>query len=113
MQTFRDELMEDLGGEESLSAQQRAIVEQVCVDRILLALIDGFIFGRADPGNPLANVLNKRDRKLYPIVSQRQQIADALTSRLVRLGLKRQAVEAYDLDSYVQENYAGDVEARE
>jgi hypothetical protein len=101
---FREGLIADLGGEDNLSAQQMAVVELAVIDRTLLMLIDGFVFGQRDPDNPLSNVLNKRNRTLYPIILQRQQIADALTNRLARLGLDRRA-KVYDLDEYVVDQY--------
>ena len=101
---FREGLIEDLGGDESLSAQQVAVIELAVIDRTLLMMIDGFLFGKHNPDNPVSNLINKRNRTLYPIVRQRQQIADALTARLAKLGFERQT-KVYDLGEYVVEQY--------
>ena len=100
---FRAELLEDLGGESELSAMEAAILEQVVIDRLLLACIDGFLFAGVGD-NPIGNILNKSKRRLFPLVEQRQSIAAGMTARLSKLGLKKRP-RVVDLGGYVAEKY--------
>ncbi len=104
---FRAELLQDLGGESELSAQEATILEQVVIDRLLLACVDSFLFAGVGD-NPIGNILNKSKRRLFPLVEQRQSIAAGMTARLSKLGLKKRP-KVIDLDEYTAEKY-GDME---
>ncbi len=51
-----------------------------------------------------SRLFSKRERKLYPIVRQRQALADSLARYMGMLGLDRRA-KIYDLSDYVVEQY--------
>jgi hypothetical protein len=79
---WRAELIRDLGGEENLSTQRKALVELVCRDRFLLDAVDGWLLSQE-------TFINRRRRALFPIVLEREKLADALARRLAQLGLER------------------------
>jgi hypothetical protein len=79
---WRAELLRDLGGEASLSTQRRALVELVCRDRFLLDAVDGWLLSQE-------TFINRRKRALFPIVLEREKLADSLARRLAQLGLER------------------------
>lgn len=81
---WRGALVQDLGGEGSLSTQQSYIVELTCRLRLMLDSIDAWLL--AQP-----SLINKQRRQLYPVVQQRTALADSLVKSLETLGLKRQA----------------------
>ena len=99
---FREALIEDLGGEDGISTQQRTMVELAVRQIMLLDVIDGFLWSDAE--NPLANIVNKRNRRLFPIAKERQSISNGLASTLTQLGLERRA-KIPDLTDYVVETY--------
>jgi len=95
---WREALIADLGGEESISTQQRTLIELAARQIMLLDVIDGFLW--SDPDNPLANIINKRNRKLYSIAKERQSISNGLASLLAQLGLDKQAAQSITLAEY-------------
>src|SRR5262245_66656582 len=60
---WRQALVTDLGGEEALSTQKAALIEEVLIQRLIL---DGTNAYMASLGSPV----NKRKRCYYPIVQQ-------------------------------------------
>ena len=98
---WRDALVEDLGGLEVVSAMQLQLVELACRQKLLLDSIDGWLLQQD-------SLVNKRDRKLFNVVKERQTVANALASYLGQLGLERVApvIDADDL--YVVEDDEGD-----
>ena len=101
---WRSALIDDLGGEEQVSAQQLTVLELAARTKVLLDGIDAWLFEQP-------SLVNKRDRKLFAVVKERQQLADSLARYMGMLGLERRA-KVYDLTDYVVENY-GDDEAAE
>ena len=70
-----------LGGD-AISPQRKAIVDALVVDYLLLCSVDAFIATMPSP-------INKSKRQLFPIITERARLADALTKRLQVLGLER------------------------
>jgi hypothetical protein len=93
---LRSELVRDCGGEEALSVQQHKIVDEFIKRSVLLESIDAWIFTQP-------TVINKRTRSLYPIVVQRQTIADGMVRCLDRLDLERKAKQIPSLQDYVSQ----------
>lgn len=85
---FRNELADDLGGVEELSAAQRALLDLTVRDRVILDTIDLFLF---DPKATTGRLVNKRTRALYRIALDRAKISEGYTRRLALLGLERKA----------------------
>jgi hypothetical protein len=83
LERWRRELIDDLGGDENISAQQRAIIDLAVKNKLILDSIDRWIFQQA-------SLIDKRKRALLPVVRERQSIANALAEYMDRLGLERQ-----------------------
>ena len=93
---WRCELIADLGGEDAISAQQRALVELAARTRLYVDSLDAWIMEQR-------SIVNARKRAVHPVVLQRQQLADASARYMTQLGLERKAREIKDLKSYLAE----------
>lgn len=89
---WRQELVQDLGGEPS--AAQGAIVDSVVGSILMLHTIDAFL--------TTVNPIDKRRRCLYRIAEQRERVADGLARRLSLLGLERRR-KTVTLTEYIQQ----------
>jgi hypothetical protein len=78
---WRRELIQDLGGEENISTQQRTLVELASTSKLLLSSIDAWLLSQPS--------LFTRNKTLIPVVVQRQQLANGLARYLTQLGLQR------------------------
>jgi hypothetical protein len=87
LREWRAALVQDLGGESAISAQQRAIVEMCSKTYLILSSIDRWMLAQD-------SLINKRDRVLFRIVSERSALADTLVRHLQTLGLERRRVKA-------------------
>jgi len=77
---WRRALIADLGGD--VSIQQSVIVDLAVKNKLLIDSIDVWLSDER-------NVLNKRRKTLYPVVMQRQALADGLARYMAQLGLHR------------------------
>jgi len=93
---WRAEILQDLGGEEAVSAQCRAVLDVAVTTKLLLGGVDSWLLRQP-------SLINARKRCLFPVVLQRQQLADALTRHMTALGLERRSKEVMDLKSYLAE----------
>src|SRR5262249_15397592 len=84
LRAFRDGIIGDLGGKESLSAMELAIVEIIMRSHLLLSSIDRYILSLPVP-------VNRQRHQLFPVVLQRDTLANSLARNLERLGLRRRA----------------------
>jgi len=91
---WRRELEQDLGGVETLSAQQRTLVELACRIRLYLDHVDSWLMLQP-------SLINRRRRAVLPIVAQRMQLSDSLARLLAQLGLQRHAKPVPSLKEYV------------
>jgi hypothetical protein len=94
---FRRELLDDLGGESSISAARLALVEIAVRTRLYLDHIDAFLMAQS-------SLIVKRARlrgRLLPLVEQRQRLAESLARLLGQLGLERRTPEPLDLREYL------------
>jgi hypothetical protein len=86
LRQWRGEIISDLGGEESITAMERALVETLTRSYLILESIDRYLVS-------LPSVVNKQKHATFTVVMQRQQLADSLARNLERLGLRRRAKE--------------------
>jgi len=93
IRSWRAAIIEDIGGEGSISAMQRVVIDNACKTYILLSSIDAWLLRQ--------NPINKRKRTLYPIVRERQQLADALARYMQALGLERRQKPVESLHDYL------------
>jgi phytoene/squalene synthetase len=91
---WRAQLLTDLGGEDSISAQRRALVETAARTKAIIDHVDAFLLS-------LGSLVNKRKRSLYPVVAQRQSLCDSLSRLLGQLGLERIAKRVPSLQEYI------------
>jgi len=87
------DLVADLGGIDNLSTQERTILEVAGHTRLQLARVDAFLAN-------MRSLVHRKRRQLYPIVLQRQALADGLCKRLDQIGLKRRAKDV-SLEAYL------------
>jgi hypothetical protein len=81
---WRSMLIADLGGADTVTTAQSQVVEIAARTKLLLDSIDAWLFQQP-------RLVNGRTRTCYPVVVQRQRIADALVNHLETLGLERRA----------------------
>jgi len=98
LKAWRADLVADLGGEEAISTQERAVVELATRTYLLLESIDRWLLQQG-------SLVNKSRRQLFPVVLQRQQLADALARYMGQLGLKRRAKPVPALGEYLARRY--------
>jgi hypothetical protein len=91
---WRNNLLDDLGGEDAVSAQQRALVEAAVRTRLYVDHVDAWLMERG-------SLINAKRRSVYPIVRERQQLVDSLARLLSALGLERRKKPPLDLGSYL------------
>jgi hypothetical protein len=84
LDAFRDELVADLGGPENVSRQQYTIINLALKTNLLLESVDAYIL-------KMDSLVHKRRRALYPIVRERQNLADSLARYMQMLGLAKRA----------------------
>jgi hypothetical protein len=101
IQEWKAAIISDLGGEEELTTAKQAIVDLAVKNMLLLGIIDQFVFREQA-------VVNKRNRSLFPIISQRQALADSLIRYLTTLGLERVAKRVPVLSEYLAEKASED-----
>ena len=98
---WRTELIVDEhGGPDVVTTQQRAIVDLAVKTKLLLDSIDAWLFAQK-------SLVNATRRSVYPVVLQRQQMADPLARYMKDLGLERRAKPAPDLTGCLAKNYGG------
>jgi hypothetical protein len=95
LRAWRQELIADLGGEANVSLAQRTIVECASTTKLMIGSLDAWIM--AQP------TLLTRERKLIPVIVQRQQLVDSLTRMLTTLGLERKHQPAKTLEQILSE----------
>ena len=81
LKAWRQELIDHLGGETNVSLAQRTIVECASTTKLMIGSLDAWIMSQPS--------LLTRERKLIPVIMQRQQLVDSLTRMLTQLGLER------------------------
>jgi hypothetical protein len=91
---WRGEIEQDLGGAESLSAQQHTVLDICMRQKLLLDSVDHWLVRQP-------RIIDSRKRSVYPVVVQRQALADGLVKHLVTLGLGRKAKHVQSLSDYL------------
>ena len=98
---WRADLLQDLGGAETVSTQERAVVDLAVKTKLLLDSVDAWLLTQP-------SLVNARKRSLLPVVLQRQQLADALARYMTQIGLKRRAKPVPALGDYLARRYGED-----
>ncbi len=95
---WRLNLIQDLGGEETISTQQEALIDLCVKSKLMLDSIDAWLLTQR-------SLINARKRSLLPAVRERQQLADGLARYLGQLGLERRTKEVPSLTEYLNTKY--------
>jgi hypothetical protein len=105
---WQQELLVDLGGEENLSKQRRALVDLATRTWLYLSHVDAWLMMQT-------TLVNKRKKSILPIVKERQQLVDSLARLLAQLGLDRQSKKVPTLAEYLEakESSAADDQGKE
>ena len=93
---WRADLLNDLGGEDNCSTQQKTIVELASRSVLFLNHIDAFLL-------ETPSLINRKAKKILPILLQRQTLCDSLLRQLTALGLQRQAKRLPTLAEYLEQ----------
>jgi hypothetical protein len=94
---WRADLVRELGGA-AVTAQQLTVINIAANTKILLDSIDAWLVSQP-------TLIKRRHRALIPVVTQRQQLADALVRYMTALGLDRREAEAPSLQTYIATKY--------
>lgn len=97
LRQFKADIVADLGGSESLSAQQLELVDVIVATKLVHDSITAWLLSQP-------SMVNKRQRALWPVVLQRQTLADSLCRNLERLGLERKAKQVPSIQDYLNQN---------
>jgi hypothetical protein len=84
LKAFQSAIIADMGRDENISAMERSIIDLATKTFLMLQSVDRFLLGQP-------SLVNKSKRQLFPVVLQRQTLADALARYMAQLGLKRRA----------------------
>jgi hypothetical protein len=93
---FRDQLMNDLGGAEAVSQQQRVIVDLAVRTHLMVQSLDNYLL-------TLGSLVNRRKRALWPVVRERTVLADSLAKYMAMLGLEKKQPPEKKLHEYIAE----------
>lgn len=96
---FRASLVADLGGADAVSVQQSVLIDLAVTNKLLLDSLDGWLLQQD-------SLVNQRRRAVYPIVLQRQTVADSLARLMTQLGLERKAAPIATLSDYLSKQEA-------
>ncbi len=83
---WRQEVIADLGGLNTVPAAKRALLDAATGTKIILDSLDRYLFELAESGG----LINRRNRKAFAVVQDRMRVADSLTRQLQALGTERQ-----------------------
>jgi len=92
---WRQELLRDLGGEDSVSAQRRALVDMAVRTRLYIDHVDAWLMEQR-------SLLNRRKKAILPVLRERQILVDSLSRLLSQIGLERRAKPVEDLQTYLR-----------
>ena len=105
IRTWQADLIQDLGGPEAISVQQRAIVDLAVKTKLMLDSIDVWLLNQK-------SLINQTKRAVFPVVLQRQTLANALADYMGKLGLEKKAKPLVPLNEYIQTRYGPNLERK-
>lgn len=92
----RDALVAQLGGPEEVTPAQSQLIDLTVSAAMQLDSVDGYLL-------TLPSLVDKRGRKVWQVVRDRQVLSSHVQSLLTTLGLRRKAKRLKTLDAYVAE----------
>lgn len=94
LKAWKAAIIDDLGGEAEVSAMELSVIELATKTHLMLSSIDRFLLEQK-------SLINKSRRQLFPIVMQRQTLADALSAYMKQLGMKKKSKPVLSLTDYL------------
>lgn len=94
LEDWRHSIIQDLGGVDQTSTQQRQLIDLAVKTKLLLDSIDAYLVKQP-------SLVNHRKRMVLPVVLQRQQLADALARYMTQLGLEKKVKLVPALSDYL------------
>ena len=94
---WREQVISDCGGLESLSAAKLALIDSASRTKAIVDAVDAFLLSQS-------SIVSKKRRALLPIVMQRQTLCDSLARLLNQLGLNRIPRKVKPLSERLQKN---------
>ncbi|MDE3039654.1 MAG: hypothetical protein KGJ82_03620 [Nitrospirota bacterium] len=94
LEDWRHSIIQDLGGVDQTSTQQRQVIDLAVKTKLILDSIDAYLFKQP-------SLVNHRRRMLLPVVTQRQTIADGLARYMTQLGLEKKVKQLPSLSDYL------------
>ncbi len=98
LKAWKADLVADLGGEDAVSTQERAVVDMAVRTHLMVESVDRWLLQQP-------SLVNKSRRQLFPVVLQRQQLADSLARYMTTLGLVRRTKPVPALSEYLEAKY--------
>jgi hypothetical protein len=96
LQAWRSDLLRDLGGAESVTTQQVAVVDVAVRTKLILDSVDTWLLARP-------TLVHHRTRSLLPVVVQRMRVARGFLQALQLLGLERRGPKTVSLGEYLSQ----------
>jgi len=93
---WRTELLHDLGGQDAVSTQELALIDEAIKTKLILDSIDSWILSQK-------SLINKRTRSVIPVVRDRNSLVTTLRGLLGDLGLSKRSKTVEDLTAYVKD----------
>src|SRR5271156_391070 len=93
---WKQQIVNDLGGDQAISSQQETLIELACRTKLILEHIDSYILGQE-------SIIDLEKKSVYPVIQQRGTLANSLVYLLAQLGLERKPRRAKSLQSYIDE----------
>jgi hypothetical protein len=97
---WRGELLRDLGGEESLSTQEKVLVDVALRTKLFLDHVDAWAMEQD-------SVVNRKRRCLYPVMAQRNALVNTLLNIMGQLGLKKREKSVLSLTEFLKRQEEG------
>ena len=94
---WKQGLADDLGGDPSVA--QWAIIDMAARDKFLLDGLDAWLMSQD------RLPVDKRARKVWQVVRDRQTLSNGLMQKLTTLGLERRKSPPQDLTAYIEQRY--------
>ena len=101
LEDWRHSIIQDLGGVDQTSTQQRQVIDLAVKTKLLLDSIDAYLFKQP-------SLVNHRRRALLPVVVQRQTLADGLARYMTQLGLEKKVKLIPALSEYLSKKQDSD-----
>jgi hypothetical protein len=96
LQEWKRDMVADLGGETSISAQEMTILDLALRTKLFIDHIDLFLMEQQ-------SLVNKKRRSAYPVLQQRNSLVNTLANLLNQLGLKRREKPVKSLADFLKE----------